>query len=381
MANLKVDTVSGIGTEGTVFDGGLHFRSKNYLTLPKGTTAERTATSSGISTEIGSIRYNTDSNKMECYVNNKWMIVSTSSSDLDGGTRVLQAGGNAPSNTNNVIQFFNLSTFGNAQDFGDLLDNGRSSRGAASSSTRGLFANFDELNNIQYVTIASTGNAIDFGDTTYTGRYKCGLSNQTRAIFAGGRVNPATYKDDICFVTTASTGNAVDFGNLEAGNPYMASLASPTRGVVAGGYRAPGALTNIIQYITIPSTGNSQDFGDLVASTFGAQGASNSTRGIISGGQQASPVGNVNTIQYITISSTGDATNFGDSTNAVHIAGGAASPTRAAFFGGYTGLGSPNATNEINFVNIATEGNAADFGDLTLSPFYSCGVSNGHGGL
>ena len=381
MANLKVDTISGIGTEGPVLNGGLHFRSKNYLTLPKGTTAERTATSSGISTVIGAIRYNTDSNKMECYVNNKWMIVSTSSPNLDGGTRVLQAGGQAPSNTNNVIQFFTLSTQGNAQDFGDLLDNGRSSRGAASSSTRGLFASFDELNAIQFVTIASTGNAQDFGDTTYTGRYKCGLSNQTRAIFAGGRVNPATYKDDICFVTTASTGNAVDFGNLEAGNPYMASLASPTRGVVAGGYRAPGALTNIIQYITIPSTGNSEDFGDLVASTFGAQGASNSTRGIISGGQQASPVGNVNTIQYITIATTGNAINFGDSTNKVHVAGGAASPTRAAFFGGYTGLGSPNATNEINYVAIATEGDAVDFGDLTLSPIYSCGVSNGHGGL
>ena len=41
MANLKVDTVSGIGTEGTVFDGGLHFRSKNYLTLPKGNTTQR----------------------------------------------------------------------------------------------------------------------------------------------------------------------------------------------------------------------------------------------------------------------------------------------------------------------------------------------------
>ena len=51
------------------------------------------------------------------------------------------------------------------------------------------------------------------------------------------------------------------------------------------------------------------------------------------------------------------------------------------FFGGYTGLGSPNATNEINYVAIATEGDAVDFGDLTLSPMYSCGVSNGHGGL
>ena len=85
MATLRSDTISGIGTEGPVLNGGLHFRSKNYLTLPKGNTTERTATSSGISTVIGAIRYNTDSNKMECYVNDKWMIVSTSSPNLDGG--------------------------------------------------------------------------------------------------------------------------------------------------------------------------------------------------------------------------------------------------------------------------------------------------------
>ena len=40
MANLKVNTVSGIGTEGTVFDGGLKFRSLNYMTLPKGNTTD-----------------------------------------------------------------------------------------------------------------------------------------------------------------------------------------------------------------------------------------------------------------------------------------------------------------------------------------------------
>ena len=367
--------------------GKTELTSPYFFVPPSGTTAERPQ-----SCASGTLRFNTDIGTLEVYRGDTvgWEQIQRREDQYLGGgtgsntglgTRVLQAGGNAPSNTNNVIQFFTLSTLGNAQDFGDLLDNGRSSRGAASSRTRGLFANFDEANAIQFVTIASLGNAIDFGDTTYTGRYKCGLSSQTRALFLGGRVNPATYKDDICFVTTASTGNAVDFGNLEAGNPYMASLASSTRGVVAGGFRAPGALTNIIQYVTISSTGNSTDFGDLLNPTFGAQGASNSTRGLVSGGQEASPVGQSNTIQFITISSTGNSTDFGDSTNKVRIAGGAASPTRAAFFGGYTGLGSPNATNEINFVEIATTGDAQDFGDLTLSPFYSCGISNGHGGL
>ena len=44
MATLKANTVSGIGTEGTVFDGGLHFRSLNYMTLPKGNTIQRGGT-------------------------------------------------------------------------------------------------------------------------------------------------------------------------------------------------------------------------------------------------------------------------------------------------------------------------------------------------
>ena len=38
MAILKVDTISGIGTEGPVFEGDIEFTSQNFLTLPKGDT-------------------------------------------------------------------------------------------------------------------------------------------------------------------------------------------------------------------------------------------------------------------------------------------------------------------------------------------------------
>ena len=137
MANLKVDTISGIGTEGPVLNGGLHFRSKNYLTLPKGTTTERTATSSGISTEIGSIRYNTDSNKMECYVNNKWMIVSTSSPNLDSGTRAVFMGGfqDQPVNNTlfNTIDYVTIATTGDAKDWGDEFTNRKYHAGCSDS--------------------------------------------------------------------------------------------------------------------------------------------------------------------------------------------------------------------------------------------------------
>ena len=40
MTTLKVNTISGIGTEGTVFQGGVGYDSLNYMTLPKGTTTQ-----------------------------------------------------------------------------------------------------------------------------------------------------------------------------------------------------------------------------------------------------------------------------------------------------------------------------------------------------
>ena len=42
-----------------------------------------------IEVPTGAIRYNTDSNKMECFNGTKWMQVAVSSHDLNGGARGL----------------------------------------------------------------------------------------------------------------------------------------------------------------------------------------------------------------------------------------------------------------------------------------------------
>ena len=52
----------------------------------------------------GAIRYNTDSNKMEVWIGDKWMQVAVSSPNLDGGARGLFGGGFVPSANTNVIQ-------------------------------------------------------------------------------------------------------------------------------------------------------------------------------------------------------------------------------------------------------------------------------------
>ena len=84
-----------------------------------------------------------------------------------------------------------------------------------------------------------------------------------------------------------------------------------------------------------------------------------------------------NVIDYVTIASTGNATDFGDATQARQDASTAASPTRGIGAGG----GSPGYVNTMDYVTIASTGDAADFGDLTVSASSHEGSSNGHGGV
>ena len=83
-------------------------------------------------------------------------------------------------------------------------------------------------------------------------------------------------------------------------------------------------------------------------------------------------------ISFVTTASTGDAIDFGDTNtqNNIH-AWASSSPTRGVFCGGYN----PNATNAMEFITIATQGNGKDFGDLVAADGGGCAMSNGHGGL
>ena len=60
-----------------------------------------------------------------------------------------------------------------------------------------------------------------------------------------------------------------------------------------------------------------------------------------------------------------------------NLFGACSSHTRGVFGGGQ----SPAAINVIQYVTIATTGNATDFGDLTWAGGYRSGFSDCHGGL
>ena len=338
MATLKVNTVSGIGTEGPVLNGGLHFRSENYLTLPKGDTSQR------------------------------------------GRGRGIIAGGSPGSDNNEQIEFINIQSDGNAVEFGELITSRRGC-GGCSSSTRGLIGSGTAsnpsptfTNSMEFITIATTANGTNFGDLNNAMRNPAGVSNSTRGIFAGGGDNP-TFIDNIDFFTIASAGNATDFGNLLSALKAASGVSSPTRALFGGG-QTP-SFVDTIQYVTIATAGNATDFGNLTTARGYSGGVSSTTRGIFGGGGAPS-ISNV--IDYVTIATTGNATDFGDLTDERGPDNSQiCSHLRGLFVGGENP--GPTACNIIDAVTIATAGNATDFGDIRTTTSQSAGCSDSHGGL
>ena len=338
-------------TAGPTFQGGAGYTSQNWLTLPKGTTAER-------------------------------MPNFATNAVTSGGTRAIYHSGESPDTTTyDTIEFLNIATLGNIADFGNL-NNQKLNQVACSSDTRGLFATgytpspAGGNNFIDYVTIMSAGNAKDFGDLSFVTYVPDACSNQIRGIYAGGAAAPNySGQTNIDYVNISTLGNGKDFGDLTLARHSLSGLASPTRGVFAGGNASPTSNLNNIDYITIASTGNAQDFGDLPVGRAGCAGASSSIRGLFGGGYTATPAVR-NIIDFITISSMGNALDFGDLTAVRRFGGATSSTTRGVFVAGFD----PSATNVIDYVSIQTTGNAVDFGD-TINETQSSACSNGHGGL
>ena len=337
----------------------------------------------------GAIRFNTDSQKLEFYAQGEWWIMSTDTpnlgqgTDSTPGTRGVFAGGFLTPGDSDTIDYINISSTGNAVDFGNLTG-GRRTHGTGASQTRGLCMGGyggGGLASIDTITIASTGDATDYGDLVLGARWNTsGASNATRSLLMGGETpSPNTYVNEIEYMVIASTGAGIDFGNLTgACRPGgQNGLANPTRVVVALG-NTPSGRVSTLNFIAIATLGDAQDFGDLSVSRNRSGALSNATRGLFGGGGN-SPT-NYTLIDYITIASGGNASKFGDLTVTGFRGGAVSSPTRGAWGGGVD-VGGGSKTTVIDYVEIATEGNAVDFGDLSVSRGQCTGISNAHGGL
>ena len=385
MSEIRVNNLSNESLSGGPTISGITTFSSPYLFVPpQGNTASRPS-----SCPPGSLRFNTDSAKLEYFRGNTigWTEIEASSPELGGGTgsntgvgaRAVAGGGFLGHNT---MEFVTVSTFGDSQDFGDLNEaGGIHGKQAVATETRMLFSGGYINNYIEFITVASTGNSTDFGDLIMRQYGQTGVNDTVRGIFCGGASTtpfvPAHNAESnvIQYVTISTTGNAVDYGDLLLAKFPGTSMNSTTRGIIAR-QNSPVGPVAVMDTIITRTLGNATDFGDCISGTGNnvTGGICNATRGILAGGYLH------NIIQYITMATTGDATDFGDLTQSSDNLRAASSKTRGITAGAST----PSNSNVIESVQIATTGNSVDFGDMA---YVSGDVgqitmnSNAHGGL
>ena len=230
-------------------------------------------------------------------------------------------------------------------------------------------------NEMDFFTMSSLGNATDFGNLTRSSNRLTAFADSTRGVWAGG--NPST--NVIEYATIQSAGNTVDFGDLTvAGRQSVGGASSSTRGLIFGGLSGSDPYTyhNIIDFVTIATTGNAQDFGDLTTTLMAGSSCANSTRALYCGGY-STPGNPINNIEYVTIATKGNSIDFGNGTLARKDGASLADKTRGITAGG----SNPTLQNRIDSMEIATLGDALDFGDLSETRTSVNGSSNAHGGL
>jgi len=305
---------------------------------------------------------------------------------VNSGDRGLFGGGynNYMSPTVTQISYININSTSNVSDFGDL-NNTSNNGGGASDGSRGLFIGGYYQRTSQYVNIASTGNATMGGNWNAQGnsgaRQGMGVwCDGGRVICMGDEGMYPTYisKRQMDYMQMQSLGNSKDFGDLAENHDRPTSTGDLTRGIVAGGQApvggAPPYRIARMDYVTIATKGDGTDFGDMTGgggNGYQVQGgASNNTRGILAGGSCYPCSGNQsNEIQYLTVQTTGNTSDFGDLTQARSwLQGTDFNATRAVFAGGNDGSGysAPcyGTVNTMDYITMASTGNASDFGDL-----------------
>ena len=350
----------------------------NTFTPPSGGTNQRP-----YAPKPGELYYNYDFKTIEFHDGYGWRQVDNTTRS----GRAVFAGGYTPTSGAagsyaSVMDYVNISTKGNAVNFGEMHAGTYAAPFGFSSATRGVFgggykntSSTADNNDVAYITIASQGNTIDFGNLNSSANWgKSAHASSTRGIVMGG----FSSTNDIDYVETATTGNFLDFGNLTAAGFGAAGMGSPTRALAVGAGQGSGG--DHIDSLTISSLGNAVEFGKMdAASGLYSSGGSNSVRGLFNKVRSEST-----RVQSLIIASFGSVEEFGNLTSTLSNSnypggnGNDASQTTLLFAGG---ANTANAINTIETITITTAGNATDFGDLTTKRGYMGACSDSHGGL
>jgi len=282
-----------------------------------------------------------------------------------------------------TIDYIAIATTGNATFFGNLSI-GRGELAGVSDGSRGVFGGGSGLsggyyfprNTVDYITIATAGNATTFSYLSAARRQLAGVSSATRGVFGGGNTGAFgsnTVSALMDYITIATASPATTFGNLSLARRQLAGVSNGTRGVFGGGYTT--VYTNLMDYITIATAGNATSLGGLnVLSLARSQlaGVSDGTRGVFGGGWNGSAN---NRMDYLTIATGSAGGTFGNLTVSRGGLAGVYDGTRGVFGGGSSIAFPETIYSTMDYITIATTGNATSFGNLTAVRYGLAGVS------
>jgi hypothetical protein len=250
------------------------------------------------------------------------------------------------------------------------------------------------LNSIEKYPFASDANSTDVADLSVSRYIASGQSSEVNGYVAGG-YGP-TFSNVIDKFPFASNRNATDVADLAVARYGLASQSSLTNGYASGGYSAtppvPSRYRTTIDKFSFATDSNSFNIGDLFQLRRYASGQSSDVSGYTSGGQRnpqpspAIPTFLVNTIDKFPFALDGFvvATDVGDLTHLGMKTAGQSSDVNGYVSGGYgrnpPGFPAPlspmTTKNFINKFPFATDSNATDIADLTVSRLAASGQSS-----
>jgi len=256
----------------------------------------------------------------------------------------------------------------------------------ARTITNNRSGEFTVRGNALYVGAGDDVSLADTGFVNRTGEDTTGDGLISVVIDSPQTVNSTAFMVPVIFKNTSDVQLTLNY-NMWASvraNTATGSAASSrmtyygNRGIFAGGYTpSPASYKNIIDYITIDTVAETAtDFGDLNNSVISPGAVSSGTRGVFGGGE-AAPA-NINVVDFITIASTGNASDFGDLNNAAGYVSADSDGNRGFFAGGQTPTVRLDA---IDFISISVAANATDFGELTVTRSQLSATSNGSRGV
>ena len=378
---LRIDGDITIASDTSVTSGKIDsLTATDKFAVPLGETNNRENTP-----EAGTTRFNQDFGTLEFFDGVNWKTVNSYARYHSGaaGRAIIAQGYNGANVA--TMEYVDLNSRGDGVNFGDAQEANNAGIGGCSDGTRGVWTNTHSspVSHIQYTTITSGGGSINFGSMNEINYRGAGHSSSTRGLWMSGRKSPGNAIVSCQTIQIQTLGNSIDFGDAAAGRRgHDSGMGSPTRAFMLGGYDNSN-YTNDTQFKSIASGGDMVFGGDLVYTGGYIAGCSNSIRGFGTGGYQH-PGGagyfatNINSID---LASAGNAVNFGDLTQKGSYACSSSTQTRAFRFGGVQFNPTAVYISKIEDWSTTSSGNATEFGDLIEARYDQAAFSDSHGGL